>query len=433
MKKSWSLKPILGSFLLANGLLLTSNLSQASGFALIEQSASGQGLSYAGAAANPEDISMMWFNPAGLTQFKDHQIVLAGHVIVPTAEFSNQDSQILGVGPLYGGDDNGAKTSFVPNVYWKGSYQGIDLGLGINVPFGSTVEYDDDWVGRYHAVKTSTKTVNINPAIAMKLNDSVSFGAGLNIQYIDVNLTQKVDFGLTSEPQQHDGYADLQADGIGYGVNLGFLYELDNQGYIGLSFRSQIAHSAEGDAEFTFPQTLPALTGSTEYANQSISADVTLPASASFSVLYPVGQKIKLLADVTWSGWSSFDELRIQFDNKSDSVQPEEWNDVFRYSAGMLYQYSPKWVFRTGLAYDETPIPNPTLRTPRIPDSDRLWWSAGAGYQWKQNLRFDIAYSHLWGGVEKIDAYDSDTGYHHLQGEFDTKVDIVSAQVVWNY
>ncbi|WP_130536837.1 OmpP1/FadL family transporter [Thiomicrorhabdus indica] len=403
---------------------------QASGFALIEQSASAQGLSYAGAAANPEDVSIMWFNPAGLTQFENNQMILAGHIVKPVADFTNQDSRIDGIGELYGKGGNGAKTSFVPNFYWKTRYQNLDFGLGVNVPFGSTVEYDDDWVGRYHAVYTSTKTININPAVAFKLNDAVSFGVGLNVQYIDVNLTQKVDFGLAvGQAQQFDGYADLQADGIGYGVNLGFLYELENDGFIGLSYRSQVSHTAKGKADFM----TPAFVASTEYADQNISAKVSLPASVSLSGLYPINQKINLLADITWTGWSSFDELRISFDNKPDSVQPEEWEDVIRYSLGVTYQYSPKWIVRSGIALDSTPIPSDELRTPRIPDSNRKWLSFGASYQMKENMRIDMAYSHLRGGTETIYARHADTPTHILHGEVETKVDILSAQLVWNY
>lgn len=394
--------------------------AQASGFALIEQSASGQGLSYAGAAASAEDASIMWFNPAGLTKIENNQLIAAGHVIAPSAEFSNDGSYILSEDSLiFGADDDGAQTSFVPNFYWKTQYQNIDVGLGINVPFGSTVEYDQDWVGRYHAVYTATKTVNINPAFAVELNPQVSFGAGLNIQYIDVNLTQKVDLGN----QQNDGYVDLQADGIGFGFNFGFLYDLDNEATIGLSYRSQIKHNASGDGDFT---AMP-------FEDQGIDSTVTLPASASLSMVYPFNDKIKLLADATWTGWSSFDELRIEFDNKEDSVQPEDWKDVMRYSFGATYQYSPDWILRSGIAYDETPIPSKELRTPRIPDSDRIWLSFGAGYQWNKDLRIDFAYSHLWGGTEKIEAISADTGVHVLQGSFDTKVDILSAQLVWNY
>jgi len=410
-------------------LAITSQTAAASGFGLIEQSASGQGLSYAGAAVNTEDASVMWFNPAGLSDIENNQIIGALHVILPNAPFTNDGSYVKNTGPLFGEDDNGSNTALVPNFYWKGQYQDYDLGLGINVPFGSVVEYDQDWVGRYHAVYTETKTMNINPAISRQVNDQLSVGFGLNAQYIHVNLTQKIDFGLTSEPQSNDGYADLEASGWGFGVNFGLLYQFENQSKLGLSYRSQVSHNAHGTAEFMLPDdvTNPA------YADQDIEASVALPAMASISYEHPVSQKTKLLADATWTGWSSFDELRIEFDVKDDSVQPEEWTDVMRYSLGMVHQYNDQWILRTGVAYDETPIKNRYLRTPRIPDSDRIWLSFGAGYQLNEAMRLDVGYSRLWGGNPKIEASDSDTEQHVLVGEFDIDIDIVSAQLVWNY
>jgi len=116
----------------------------AAGFALIEQSASGQGLSYAGAAANAEDASVMWFNPAGLTEVAGHEAILAGHLIVPKSEFSNDGSYTTYTGAISGNDDNGATSGFVPNLYWKGHYSGYELGLGINVPFGQKIKYEDN-------------------------------------------------------------------------------------------------------------------------------------------------------------------------------------------------------------------------------------------------------------------------------------------------
>jgi len=404
-------------------LALSSQTLYASGFALIEQSASGQGLSYAGAAANAEDASVMWFNAAGLSDVEGNQVVGALHVILPDAPFKNSGSNIEGTGPLYGSDDDGAQDALVPNLYWKGRYQDYDIGLGINVPFGSVVDYDQDWVGRYHAVYTETKTVNINPAISRKVNDQLSVGFGLNAQYINVNLTQKIDFGLGS--QQEDGYADLEASGWGFGVNLGLLYQFENRSRLGVSYRSHIRHDAKGDADFT----------NTPYADQNIKASVTLPATASISYEWPVSHETKLLADATWTGWSSFDELRIEFADKEDSVQPEQWNDVMRYSIGMMHQYNSKWTLRTGVAYDETPIENDSLRTPRIADSNRIWLSFGAGYQLNDAMRLDVAYSHLWGGKPKIEATDADPdGVNHvLVGEFDININIISAQLVWNY
>lgn len=415
-------------------LLLFSVQAHSAGFALIEQSASGQGLSYAGAAANTEDASVMWFNAAGITDV-DQQFIFAVHGIGASAKFNNDGSYIKNsdgsTSPLFGDESTASKASLLPNFYWKSKFADLDVGLGINVPFGSTIEYDDDWVGRYHAVYTQTKSFNINPTIAKKINDNFSVGFGLNAQYLAVNLTQKINFGLTSTPQTNDGYADLEATSLAFGYNLGLMYDFKKAGQLGFSYRSQINHHAEGKAKFTLPSNVT----SNAYDDSDIKSNVVLPATASLSYVYPVNNKMQVLADASWTGWSSFEELRIEFDNpaKGDSVQPEEWTDSMRYSLGMTYQVDDNWQLRTGVALDKTPIKDKYLRTPRITDSDRTWLSVGLGYQINKDLNLDFAYTHIMTDNPEIEATDADTGSHVLKGDFGVNIDIVSLQLVWKY
>ena len=44
----------------------------------------------------------------------------------------------------------------------------IWTGIGVNVPFGLVTEWDSDWMGRFHAIKSEVKTININPSAAWK-------------------------------------------------------------------------------------------------------------------------------------------------------------------------------------------------------------------------------------------------------------------------
>jgi long-chain fatty acid transport protein len=148
---------------------------QASGFALIEQSASGQGNAFAGAATSAEDPSVMYYNPAAMTLVKGRQSTLGLHYIHPKASFTNQGSKlpsIVGGGALTGPNDNGGQTGYVPNLYYLQHLNpDVVIGLGINAPFGLSTEYDANWVGRYHAVKSDLKTININPSIAWRLDN----------------------------------------------------------------------------------------------------------------------------------------------------------------------------------------------------------------------------------------------------------------------
>ncbi len=414
--------------------LLGLSTAQASGFALIEQSASGQGLSYAGAAVNTEDASVMWFNPAGLAEIEGSQLIVGAHVISPSAQFKNNGSHYKNSTLLINGpNDNGARLGVIPNFYWKGQAGDYALGLGINVPYGSTVDYNGNWVGRYHAVKTETKTYNLNPSIARKFGEHLSLGMGLNAQYIDVTLTKKIDVGaLLNNPQGADGLVELNANTISFGYNLGAIYDFNTAGKLGISYRSQMDHKANGKAKFS--DINPAAQGSPRLQNSNITSNVALPATASFSYAYPVNPKIEVLAGATWTGWSTFKELRIKFDNGApDSVQKEDWKDVMRYSLGMKYQLSEAWKLRTGVAYDQTPIKNKYLRTPRIADSDRTWLSFGAGYQMSKSLNLDLAYTHIFSDNPQIDNIDGQGGSHVLKGQFDINIDIVSAQLVWKY
>ena len=90
MSRSHKLKRKLFLGFLAT--VISPGMVQASGFALIENSASGQGNAYAGGAAHTIDASAVFFNPAGMMQLEGDQLVFAGHYITPESSFSNDGS-----------------------------------------------------------------------------------------------------------------------------------------------------------------------------------------------------------------------------------------------------------------------------------------------------------------------------------------------------
>jgi long-chain fatty acid transport protein len=403
-------------------------------------------------------------------------LVLAGHFIEPSADFTNDGSSLASIytafpptngTALSGDDDDGGQGAFVPNLYWvKTINESMKFGLGFNAPFGLAVEYDDDWVGRYHAVESDLKTININPSLAYRVNDRVVIGGGLNVVLADVILTSAIDMGsvcvagLTptfgfpgalgacegsgAAPQEFDGFGDLTGDNfddLGYGYNLGVTFAVSKQTKIGVSYRSEVEINVEGEADFTVPagsgalDTVIGLSGGL-FNDVDLEATVDLPASFSVSVAHTVG-KYTWLADWTRTGWSSFDELRIKYDSavQPDTVTTEDWDDSNRYSIGLDYQYSDKMILRTGVALDETPVPSAERRTPRLPGNDRTWLSFGLTYLINPQFSVDVGYSHLFVDDAKIEnEYESGfpTLTHTLEGEYEAEVDILSAQLNWN-
>lgn len=450
------------------GLLIfafaTSALS--SGFALIEQSVSGLGNAFAGGAASAEDATTIFFNPAGLTMLDGQNVTAGAHVIMPSAKFSAETtSNVLGQ-PLSGGNGgDGGVTGIAPNLYYANRLsEQWSIGLGINAPFGLATKYDKDWVGRYHAVESDVMTININPSVAYRVNDQFSIGVGLNAQYIEATLSSMVDSGLVAysgtggltplanvSNTDYDVYAENNADDWSYGYNLGLLYEFNANTRIGLAYRSEIEHDLEGTVKTSMSglaaatlDAIPIAPGATMLnlfpASQGVKGTITLPASASLSLFHQVNDKLAIMADISWTEWSSFDKLTLDFESgiagSSSSTTTENWDDNWRYSIGATYQATDALKLRTGVAFDETPISD-EYRTPRIPGNDRLWISLGAGYQFSERLSMDAAYTHLFVDDAKMEKTalpgSEDEGRGTVIGEFENTVDIASIQLNYQF
>ena len=380
----------------------------AAGFALIEQNASGLGNAYAGQAAAATDASTIFFNPAGMTLLPDRQVVVAGHLILPQAEFSGTVTPDIGGGN--GGDAGGL--ALVPNAYFAFRLTpDVHLGVGLNAPFGLKTEYDSDWKGRTHAIESELKTINLNPSIAWKASETLSLGAGLSIQYAEATLSNSANGA---------GIATVHGDDYGWGFNLGVLWQPSVATRIGLAYRSEVEQNLEGDVDFSVAA----------IANGPVTADTTLPDSASLSLFHKLSPKWDLLADVTWTGWSDFRELRIvRNGGVTLALTPQNWDDSYRYSIGANYHLDDRLTLRGGVAFDETPTSD-AYRTARIPDEDRTWVAFGAQYRLSEKTVLDFGYAHLFIKDASIDKIE---GPIRLTGLYDASVDILSAQLTMNF
>ncbi|HBT82708.1 MAG TPA: hypothetical protein DEB35_04490 [Desulfuromonas sp.] len=440
--------------------LSTTSIALGAGFSLIEQSVSGLGTAYSGGAAAAEDASTLYFNPAGMVLLQGQEVIGGVHYIMPSAEFTKTSaSNALGA-PIPGGNGgDGGVSRAIPNFYYVKNLDKLAVGLGINVPFGLTTEYDKTWVGRYHAVNSDVQTLNLNPSVAFKVDERLSLGAGVSAQMFKVNLTNMVDFGLASgvgaiaSNPNADIYADLKADSWGYGYNLGALYRYSDGGRVGLAYRSRITHKVKGDVDFTV-QNPAFLTGvnpalltaaNASFPDQDISGKITLPATASLSLYQELNPQWALVADITWTEWSTFESLVINFDQglgaggaTKQSVTTESWRDNWRYALGTTFQANAALTLRAGAAYDQTPISDDRNRTPRVPDNSRTWLAAGAGYALSEALMLNVGYAHLFVKESRMNKTitgpsDEDTGRGAVQGTFATSVDIASLEVVYRF
>ncbi len=411
------------------------------GFAVQEQSVSGLGTAFAGVAAVAEDASTVYGNPAGLTRLAGRSLSAGMNVILPSADFTNEGSASAFGGDLGGTNAKASDPGFVPNVYLALPYRdNITLGFGVYAPFGLTTEYSDDWVGRYHAVKSALAIVAFNPTVAYRVNDQFSVGLGVAAYHGTVQLTSKVDLGGIVDPalsEQHDMTADFGGDDWSYGYQLGVLFAPVDHLRLGFTFRSKIPIEFEGEADFSTPADLPAALGNVvdaAFYDGTISASSDLPENINLSVAYEANERWTFLGDVAWTKWSRFSELRIEYDEagRGDVVQPEEWENSMRYAIGARYRQNAQLTWRVGLAIEQTPIPSANLRTPRIPDNDRTWFTAGLSRAFGDRISADFSYGFVRAGDVPIDNTEESVG-HTLTGAFDANVHILSAALNWHF
>jgi long-chain fatty acid transport protein len=444
-------------------LAAASSSASAAFFQIAEQSASGIGNAFAGGAAVAEDASTVWYNPAGMTRLGRAQLVAGGSYIRPSFTADVKSASTAAGTPLSGGGGDAGVNAFVPNLY--ATYpvsSSFTLGAAVNAPFGLVTAYDDTWAGRYYALRSDIKTVNVNLAAAFKLSDALSVGVGVNHQNLQAELTQAVNFatlcdlgaflglgsagcgaggGFTHPNNPNDGNAKVTAKGDAWGYNAGILSQLGAT-RVGLAYRSQMKYKLDGSFDITAPANVPAslLTDPNfRLVDSGASAEVTLPSTLSLSAVLETKGPWTLMADVTRTNWSVLPELRIKFDSgQKDQVVTLNLKDVYRYSVGATYRPSDSWVLRAGVALDRSPVQSPADRTPRLPDSDRRWLSLGAGLRASESVYFDLAYTYIRltdSSIQKTDGgVTSENAFRgNLSANYTGSVQIFSAQLRWTF
>jgi long-chain fatty acid transport protein len=451
----------------------------ASGFQLVEQNASGLGNAYAGQAAGVKDASAIHFNAAALTRVKGWNVVVSVEPIGLSNTFSNTGSTVPQAGaytfnvPLGNEGGDAGKWIPVPNGYVSGQVtERIWLGVGVNVPFGLETSWDPAWMGRFHATRSKVQALTVSPTIAIQLSDTLSIGGGANWQHLEANFDSGVAYGglsfagtaqavaglppatqaaalaavtaqLGPSGTALEGTGLIEGDSKAWGWNAGALLKLGEQAHVGVNYRSKITHDIDGDVTFEGAPTF-ALPGAlapiaaglnAKFASGPGKTTITLPETWSVALAWD-NEKVEVLADWTWTGWSTIESLEIaREDGSLLSVTPLQFQDSWRVGLGLNYRLDEAWTLRLGTAYDKAPVQD-EFRTPRLPDDNRIW--AAGGFEWliSQKARVDVGYAHIFidgstSDLSNISATGTPVGA--LVGDYSGKSDILGVQLTLSF
>ncbi|MBR2299288.1 MAG: transporter [Alphaproteobacteria bacterium] len=420
----------------ALGTILAAAQVQAAGYHLREQSAAAQGNAYAGATAGAENLSYAYFNAASITRQKGTNINVGGTYIAPKAEMKN----VRDAGGHRDPDShNVVHAAVAPNMAI--SHQLNDkafIALALNVPFGMITKYDEAWAGAEHGVTSKITAVTATPMVAYKATDKLSIGAGLQIQYLKAKLTSRKFAGLPTPYSPRDGYnSTVEGDAVDFGWQISSMYEFNENTRIGLSYRSKIQHKLNGKSKLNpaisnsgLPSILP------EIADQSIYAHLNTPAMFSMGVFHQINEKWSVMAEYQRVFWSCFRDLYIRYKHGDALVGGqgvrEKWRDTNFYAIGASYQIDNQWKWRFGLAYDQSAV-RMNHRTPRIPDSDRLWYSTGLNYQYNEKLSFDLAYTYIYAHKAHLDTARTGNSGSHVTAEYTNSVQLFGVSLNYKF
>lgn len=415
--------------------LVASTSVFAGAFAVREQSAYFQGMSFAGAAAGHELSSMFWNSAAAAAapgiNSETHISLVVPHTDITATSGVFVDSPPFGLGMPAQSGDIGDPTP-VPASYYN--YQ-IDqqwfLGLAINGQYGFRTKPDNEgWAGSPFGVTSEVFSVNLNPVVAYKLTPELTIGAGVMVQYFDVRLRSgpNAAFAPASIPALPG--RTTEGDDWGFGATAGVVWQPAPGTSIGVGYRSAIDVDLEGTCRGAGLSTVAAVPlggpGSCG-TGTAVTASFTLPEMITASFRQQVSETWAVLGSVEWTNWSRLGGTVFIRDNTGTIVDllPLEYEDGWFVSGGVEYAYSVDTTLRAGVAWEKSPIEDDARRV-ILPDSDRIWLSVGLTHKLTERATIDIGYSHLFLDDAPICETEA-TGCALLQAEADGDIDIVSA------
>lgn len=436
---------IARSLTVAIALVLAAGTVQAAGFQLKENSAIGLGRAFAGSGAAPGDAAVIANNPAAMSLLEGYIAQADLSLVDLSVDFNGGGNDAIGA-PLNGGDGgNAGDLSPIPAAYFSAPLgDRFRLGVSLTAPFGLKTEYEDGWVGRYHALTSDLRTIDLGLALSYEITENFSLGGSLIYQYAEAELSNAVDFGaiLAAQglapaflPQSADGKATIEGDDYAWGWTIGGLWQINDRINLGLNYRSEIEHELTGTADFTVPAnaaTVFAGLPGNLFTDTGGRAELSTPAVATLSGYWQATDRLAVMADIARTYWDSFENITVEYDNPAQpiTIDPQNWRNTWFTSLGFDYRLDDQWTLRSGIAYDQTPT-QLGFRTPRVPDTDRRWLSLGASFAPTDAWLLSFGYTRIFSNEPEISLVAA-TG-STLQGNAKAATNLFAASAAYRF
>jgi long-chain fatty acid transport protein len=346
---------------------------QAGGLFLYEIGTEDLGLASAGTAARAQDASTVAGNPAGMTRLDGKQLTVGAQVLYGDMTYDLNNPDLEGPGNVVGWLP--AASSF----YSHSISDDLKLGMALYGNFGLSLNFDDDWAGRYLVKEATLMGVTLQPSVAYRINKMWSVGAGLGLNFGIFSLTR--DKLLSGEESDLDD-TDLAPNG-----KLSVMFEPCQYARFGLTYTSEVDYEFDIDASGNLPingmpWTLP------------IDASVDAPQQAMFSTVLALNEKWSLLGNIGWQDWGSFSDLAISVGPATRSSNLE-LQDTWHGALGTQYQMTAATRLNFGIAYDTSMYEDQDSTSFSIPSGAAWRFGTGVQQQLNEKSSFGVAFEYL--------------------------------------
>jgi len=398
--------------------------ARAQAFGLNEIGTCAVGRAHTGTGSPCADPSVIYWNPAAATLLQKWTVYAGAAAIRVSGDYTADSS--AGVFPSV------APTAFPPHLFinYKGAGKWA-TGLGLYVPYGLTSQWQDNFPGRFLALKSSLLTLYAQPNAAFEFSPGWSIGGGPVIGYSRVELNQALDlapvspspgvtFGQLGIPQGTEfARATLKGSSTAFGFHLGLYGRLTPTIQLGARYLSEVRFKYDGsNARFeqrptgiVLPEGNPFTPGgvsapldgilAAQFASggalvaQGVSTTIEHPAQIQAGVGFSGLPNTLVAVDYFWVGFrSAFRELAVNFDGPAaanNGVLIQDYDNAWAIRIGAEYSLSGRATARGGYSYVRAAAPPETV-TPLLPDMDRRHYTLGFGLPLLRRYWLDAAY-----------------------------------------
>ncbi len=385
------------------------------GFQVNFQGQKQQGMGCAG-SANYTDASSLFYNPGAVAFSIYKQVNVASTPVFANILYVDSAS-----GEGYRTNSPVGTPFSAYGLFQLKKMEALKLGLAVYTPFGSTVQYEDNWIGRFALTRLKLMAIFIQPTISYRFTEKLGMGAGFVLSTGEVNLQKDIP---VQDSLGNFAHAELQGKALGFGYNIGISYRATKALTLGLTYRSQVNMAVDaGQATFTVPTSL-----STNFPSGTFSSSLPLPAVATLGIAYTFNRKWKAVLDVNYVGWKAYDTLAFDYANNTaslvDTKSARMYKDIVAFRGGVEHKIMENLDVRLGGGYGFSPVQNGYV-TPETPDKNRAYFTAGLSYRLGEHFSIDA--SVYYTQIQRTDK-NLET---NLNGTFTTKA--IAPGISFNY